>query len=121
LSFVCVVQGEGPTFTSGACHQRRCLADHNRFGASASVFYLIDTATENFLLVLGQKPNEWLSAIPVNDSVVGDVVGHLGKTLLVEVNEFVKTAFADVESGERRQEIISNEEAEKDKVVNNAF
>ena len=52
---------------------------------------------------------------------VSDVVVHSGQEILIELDEAIKTALSDVKRAQRWQEIVSNEEAEEDEVVNDAL
>ena len=69
--------------------------------------------------MLSQKFDEWLSSVPEYLTVFCDVVSHLRETLLIKVYKVVERAFTDIQSTQRRQEIVTNEEAEEDEIINN--
>jgi len=57
----------------------------------------------------------------MHSTTLCDIANELRQALFVEVDEFVKRAFSDIESGERRHEIVTDEEAEENKVVYYSF
>ena len=58
---------------------------------------LINSVLEEFLLVAAELLDELLSSVPVDDSLVGDIVRHPWQETLVEVDKLVKTALCDIE------------------------
>lgn len=82
---------------------------------------LVDASLEDLLLVGTEQLNELLSAVPMDGACLCDVVAHRRQEVLVKLNESVKTTLSNIECTERWQEIVSNEEAEEDEVVNDAF
>jgi hypothetical protein len=66
------------------------LGHMHRASAATPVLNLVDPVSEHLLLVLTKQPDEWLGAVPVDGAGISDVVVHLRKTLLVEVDQFVQ-------------------------------
>jgi len=81
-------------------------------------FYSVN---ENLMLMLTKKFDEWLRPIPMNLALICDVVSHLRQNFLVKVNEVIKRPFANIKSTQGGQEVISNEKAEENKVIDNAL
>ena len=81
----------------------------------------VDATLENILLVRAEQLNKLLGSIPVNRSCLSDIVSHRGQEILVELNQMVKTAFSYIKRAQTRQEIVTNEEAEEDKIVNDSL
>ena len=50
-----------------------------------------------------------------------DVVIHRRQEVLVKLDQVVQTTLRNVESTETRQEIVANEEAEEDEVINDSL
>ena len=57
----------------------------------------------------------------MHSTTLCDIANELRQTLFVEVDEFVERAFSDIESRERWHEIVTDEEAEENKVVYYSF
>ena len=81
----------------------------------------VHATLEDLLLVRAEQLNELFSAVPVDRSRLGDIVSHRGQEILVELNQMVETAFGDIERAQTRQEIIADEEAEEDEVVDDSL
>ena len=81
----------------------------------------VHATLEDLLLVRAEQLNELFSAVPVDRSRLGDIVSHRGQEILVELNQMVETAFSDIERAQTRQEIIADEEAEEDEVVDDSL
>ena len=52
---------------------------------------------------------------------MSDVVIHVWQNSFVELNQLVQTPFCNVQRANTGQEIISNEEAEENEIVNDPF
>jgi hypothetical protein len=50
---------------------------------------------------------------------VGYIVIHIWKNIFVELNESVQTTLSNIQRANTRQKVISNEETEKDEIVDN--
>lgn len=69
--------------------------------------------------MLTENPDKLLSTCPVDHTLVGNIVLHIWKNILVEFNELIQTALSNIQRANTWQEVISNEETEKDEIVNN--
>lgn len=90
-------------------------------GISVLLIKSIDSVDEYLMLVLSQERNERLSSIPIDLAFVGDVTCHFREQLFVEIDEMIKRSFTDIKRAQRGQEVVSNEEAEEDEVIDHAF
>lgn len=79
----------------------------------------VDTALKDLLLVLAKQFNELLGAIPMDSPRLRDIVIHIGQEALVELDQVIQTALRDIKRAQTGQEIIADEEAKEDEVVNN--
>lgn len=81
----------------------------------------LDTVDEDHVLVPTKHRYELLGPVPIDLAFACNVVGHLGQNLLIEVYEMVERALADVQSAQRWQEVVADEEAEEDEVVDDSL
>jgi hypothetical protein len=86
-----------------------------------SVLDGVDAHLEGLDLMVAQHSHEWLRTVPVYLSRLCDVVLHLRKMTLVQIDKGVEGAFADVEGAQTWQEVIADEKAEEHKVVYNTL
>ena len=74
------------------------LRSNEGLALSVLLVKVFDSVDENLVLVLSEKIDKWLGEIPLNISIVGDVVLHTWKTLLVKIDKIVKRTLVNVES-----------------------
>ena len=96
-------------------------AHNDSSGSVLAVLDFVDSVFENLVFVLSKQANEGLSQIKADDTLISDVIAHERQAVFVELDDFVETAFADVERGERGQEIISDKETEENEIVNDTL
>lgn len=89
------------------------------FPFSSATVAGVDTVFEDFVFVLAKNPDELLSTRPVDDTLVGYIVIHIWKNIFVKLNESVQTTLSNIQRANTRQKVISNEETEKDEIVDN--
>lgn len=77
-----------------------------------------DSVDEHLVLVLSQQGNERLGPVPEYLSFMSYIVAHLWQALFVEIDQVVEGTFSDIQSGKRRQEVVTDKEAKENKVVN---
>mmetsp|Transcript_25992 Transcript_25992/g.77430 ORF Transcript_25992/g.77430 Transcript_25992/m.77430 type:complete len:692 (+) Transcript_25992:87-2162(+) len=78
-------------------------------------------ALEDLVLVRRNLAQQHLRARQVHSPCVGEVPAKLRHQPLVREDQHVDRAVADLEGGDVRQEVVADEEAEKDKIVDHAL
>ena len=81
----------------------------------------LHSVDEHLMLMLTKDVNKWLSSIPKDLPLESYVVCHFWKTLFVEIYQMVERSLTNVQGGQTRQEIISNEEAEEDEIIDDSL
>lgn len=85
------------------------------------MFDRVDAPLEHCFLMIAEKFNEFLSPIPMNSSRLRDVISHRWQEVLVKLDQMVQTALCNIQCTQTGQEIVSNEEAEENEVVDDSL
>ena len=81
----------------------------------------VDTHLEALQLMFTKHLDEGLSSVPVDLPGLCDIVGHLWQLSLVQIDGTIEGPLTDVQGREGGQEVITNEETEEDKVINDTL
>ena len=91
------------------------------FGVVIFLLESLDSVDEHLMLMLTQDIDEWLCSIPEDLTLEGNIICHVWETFFVEIDEVIKRSLPNIQSWKTWQEIISNEEAEEDEVIDDSL
>jgi hypothetical protein len=117
----CILSELAFTLQFAALHKCSFMGNSDSPWLPSAILDLIDTVLKHFILVFSKEPNKWFSPVPMNSSRISDVVLHLRETFLVEIDQFVERTFCNIKRTQTWHEIVTNEETEEHKVINNAL
>lgn len=76
---------------------------------------------ELFLFQLGDVPENNIDVLVGDLTVTSQVVAQLRKQVLVNHDDSIEGTFSDLERGQVRQEIVTDQETKEDEVVNDTL